>query len=106
MAPSGLKAYKDGLKSPTHDRGIPENPDVPDRPFFWPGRFLKTSRIFLEKYYKKRVIQMAMQIEIQKDASERLSKASKAIGVTKEEIVQRALCHYLDALRKDEERNF
>ena len=29
MAPAGIKAYKDGLKKPTHDAGIPKNPEMP-----------------------------------------------------------------------------
>ena len=29
MTPSGLKFYKEGLKKPTHDAGIPKNPDMP-----------------------------------------------------------------------------
>ncbi|MFH1500927.1 MAG: YdeI/OmpD-associated family protein [archaeon] len=29
MTPSGLKFYKEGLKKPTHDLGIPKNPDMP-----------------------------------------------------------------------------
>jgi uncharacterized protein YdeI (YjbR/CyaY-like superfamily) len=29
MTPSGLKFYKEGLKKPTHDHGIPKNPDMP-----------------------------------------------------------------------------
>jgi len=29
MTPSGLKYYKEGLKKPTHDFGIPKNPDMP-----------------------------------------------------------------------------
>ncbi|MEK6927026.1 MAG: YdeI/OmpD-associated family protein [Nanoarchaeota archaeon] len=30
MTPFGLRAYKDGLKRPTHDFGIPKNPEIPD----------------------------------------------------------------------------
>lgn len=30
MTPAGLKIYKEGLKKPTHDYGIPKNPDMPD----------------------------------------------------------------------------
>jgi len=29
MTPEGLKFYKEGLKKPTHDHGIPKNPDMP-----------------------------------------------------------------------------
>jgi uncharacterized protein YdeI (YjbR/CyaY-like superfamily) len=29
MTPEGLKFYKEGLKKPTHDFGIPKNPDMP-----------------------------------------------------------------------------
>ncbi|MBT3985191.1 hypothetical protein HOD38_00040 [archaeon] len=29
MAPSGLQYYKEGLKKPTHDFGIPKNPNIP-----------------------------------------------------------------------------
>jgi uncharacterized protein YdeI (YjbR/CyaY-like superfamily) len=29
MAPVGLKFYKEGLKKPTHDEGIPKNPNMP-----------------------------------------------------------------------------
>ncbi len=29
MTPEGLKFYKEGLKKPTHDQGIPKNPDMP-----------------------------------------------------------------------------
>jgi len=29
MTPTGLKFYKEGLKRPTHDFGIPKNPDIP-----------------------------------------------------------------------------
>lgn len=29
MTPTGLKFYKEGLKKPTHDHGIPKNPDMP-----------------------------------------------------------------------------
>ena len=29
MTPSGLKFYKEGLMKPTHDFGIPKNPDIP-----------------------------------------------------------------------------
>jgi uncharacterized protein YdeI (YjbR/CyaY-like superfamily) len=29
MAPIGLKFYKEGLNKPTHDFGIPKNPDMP-----------------------------------------------------------------------------
>ena len=29
MAPAGLKFYREGLKRPTHDAGIPKNPDMP-----------------------------------------------------------------------------
>ena len=29
MTPVGLKYYKEGLKKPTHDFGIPKNPDMP-----------------------------------------------------------------------------
>ena len=29
MMPAGLFAYKEGLKKPTHDHGIPLNPEVP-----------------------------------------------------------------------------
>ena len=29
MTPAGLKFYKEGLKKPTHDHGIPKNPDMP-----------------------------------------------------------------------------
>ena len=29
MTPTGLKFYKEGLKRPTHDFGIPKNPDMP-----------------------------------------------------------------------------
>ena len=29
MTPVGLKFYKEGLKKPTHDHGIPKNPDMP-----------------------------------------------------------------------------
>ena len=29
MTPTGLKFYKEGLKKPTHDAGIPKNPDMP-----------------------------------------------------------------------------
>ena len=29
MTPSGLKFYKEGLMKPTHDFGIPKNPDMP-----------------------------------------------------------------------------
>ncbi len=30
MTPAGIKYYKEGLKKPTHDAGIPRNPDMPD----------------------------------------------------------------------------
>lgn len=30
MAPAGLAAYKAGLKKPTHDHGIPKNPNTPE----------------------------------------------------------------------------
>jgi uncharacterized protein YdeI (YjbR/CyaY-like superfamily) len=30
MTPIGLKFYKEGLKKPTHDAGIPKDPDIPD----------------------------------------------------------------------------
>ncbi|MFC1648133.1 YdeI family protein [Nanoarchaeota archaeon] len=30
MAPQGLKRYKEGLKKPTIDHGLPKNPDIPD----------------------------------------------------------------------------
>ena len=30
MTKYGLKRYKEGLAKPTHDHGIPKNPDVPD----------------------------------------------------------------------------
>ncbi len=30
MAPEGLKYYKLGLQRPTHDHGIPKNPDIPE----------------------------------------------------------------------------
>ena len=29
MTPAGLKFYREGLKRPTHDAGIPKNPDMP-----------------------------------------------------------------------------
>lgn len=29
MTPAGLKFYKEGLEKPTHDAGIPKNPDMP-----------------------------------------------------------------------------
>lgn len=29
MTPAGLKFYKEGLTRPTHDHGIPKNPDMP-----------------------------------------------------------------------------
>jgi uncharacterized protein YdeI (YjbR/CyaY-like superfamily) len=29
MTPAGLKFYKEGLERPTHDAGIPKNPDMP-----------------------------------------------------------------------------
>jgi len=29
MTPTGLKFYKEGLKKPTHDYGIPKNPNMP-----------------------------------------------------------------------------
>ena len=29
MSPHGLKMYKEGLKKPTHDHGIPKNPEMP-----------------------------------------------------------------------------
>jgi uncharacterized protein YdeI (YjbR/CyaY-like superfamily) len=29
MTSAGLKFYKEGLKKPTHDFGIPKNPDMP-----------------------------------------------------------------------------
>jgi len=29
MTPTGLKFYKEGLSKPTHDHGIPKNPDMP-----------------------------------------------------------------------------
>jgi len=29
MTPTGLKFYKEGLSRPTHDHGIPKNPDMP-----------------------------------------------------------------------------
>jgi uncharacterized protein YdeI (YjbR/CyaY-like superfamily) len=29
MTPTGLKFYKEGLKKPTHDAGIPKNPNMP-----------------------------------------------------------------------------
>ncbi|MBS3072570.1 YdeI/OmpD-associated family protein [Candidatus Pacearchaeota archaeon] len=30
MFPQGIHRYKQGLQKPTHDHGIPKNPDVPD----------------------------------------------------------------------------
>ncbi len=30
MAPQGIKYYKEGLKKPTHDAGIPKSPDIPE----------------------------------------------------------------------------
>ena len=30
MAPIGFKFYKEGAKKPTHDHGIPKNPDMPE----------------------------------------------------------------------------
>ena len=30
MTPEGLKYYKEGLSRPTHDHGIPKNPDMPE----------------------------------------------------------------------------
>ncbi|MDP3882138.1 MAG: YdeI/OmpD-associated family protein [Nanoarchaeota archaeon] len=30
MAPEGLKWYKEGLGKPTHDHGIPKNPEMPE----------------------------------------------------------------------------
>jgi uncharacterized protein YdeI (YjbR/CyaY-like superfamily) len=30
MTPAGLKFYEEGLKKPTHDHGIPKNPDIPE----------------------------------------------------------------------------
>jgi len=30
MMPEGMKYYKMGLEKPTHDHGIPKNPDIPD----------------------------------------------------------------------------
>ena len=30
MSPEGMKRYKEGLSKPTHDHGIPKDPEVPD----------------------------------------------------------------------------
>ncbi|MBT4135489.1 hypothetical protein HOD75_03610 [archaeon] len=31
MTPAGLKFYKEGLRKPTHDAGIPKNPSMPNK---------------------------------------------------------------------------
>ncbi|MBI2576538.1 hypothetical protein HYV84_04955 [Candidatus Woesearchaeota archaeon] len=41
-----------------------------------------------------------MQIEIQKDTSEKISHASAVLGVGKKELVDRALLLYLDSIEK------
>lgn len=41
-----------------------------------------------------------MEIEIQKDTSEKVGKASELLGIGKEEIIDRALLLYLDNLSK------
>jgi len=41
-----------------------------------------------------------MQIEIPKDTSEKVNKASKLLGVKKQEIIDRAILVYLDSISK------
>lgn len=46
MSAEGIKRYKEGLSRPTHDDGIPENPDVPEDL----KRALKSNKSLWEKF--------------------------------------------------------
>lgn len=77
MTPAGLHAYKEGLKRPTHDHGIPKDPGMPAELKQALQKDLKAKECFnrLAPSYKRTYFRWVLKAKMQETRKKRIAQA-------------------------------